>query len=460
MLEFGVKFMEIHDNIFEKGKISNLLLKFAVPSVFALLISEFYNMVDTAYVGHYIGPDAIAGLTVAFPIQRLLIALGLLVAVGSSTYASRNMGEHNESEVKKVIITSLSLALVLVTVISFIIFIFKKPILYALGASIATYPLANQYVSIILFGGVFQSISAVICYLMISFGKTKALAYTNLIGVTFNIILNYIFVVSMCFGIKGSALATVISQIAAFIFACHHFEVIVKDFKIRFSIKCIRESISREILSGILTVGFSTFVIEFSDALVAVVLNNILYKEGGDSAIVMVGLITKISMFMFITIVGISSAIQPIIAYNYGAENYSRVKEVLNASIKIVTVVSLIFWAILMFFSKSILAFFLKDAILLETTVKAFRLCISLLPLVGIYYIVIYYYQAIGEAKKSFLLSIFRETVIFIPMAILFVQLFGITGVWAAYPVTDAIVSLTSIHLLYRHHKTSQVCTQ
>lgn len=408
-------------------------------------------MVDTVYVGHYIGSNAIATLTVVFPIQRLLIAIGFWIAVGSSTYASRSFGEHDVSEVKKTILTSLILTFVFITFVSVLILIFKTPLLYGLGASELTFPLAKKYLSIILIGGIFQSLATVVCYIMISFGETKALLYTNLIGVTLNIIINYIFIVKLGFGISGAAMATVLSQVMAFTFSVYKFRAIVKKFNIEFSMKAAFNSVNRGILNEIITVGFSTFIVEIADAAVAVVLNNILYKHGGDSAIVIVGLTTKISMFMFITIVGISSAMQPIIAYNYSAGNYDRVKEVLRTSIKAVTITSLMLWAMFMIFAKPIISFLLKDKILLNDAVNAFRICILLLPLVGVYYIGIYYYQAIGEAKRSFLLSIYREIVILIPLSMLFIQTFSVKGVWIAYPVTDVIVFLTSMYLLNRH---------
>lgn len=440
--------MGIDNKVFTQGNMNNLFIKFAIPAIFTLLISELYNMVDMVYVGRYIGTDAIAALTIAFPIQRLLMAVALLVSVGASTYTARSLGEKNIKELKKVILTALSLALILLTVISLIIFVFRTPILYALGASNITYALANDYVSIILIGGVFQALSVTLCYIMVSLGNTRTTLYTNLIGAGLNILINYILIAMIGMGIEGAAIATVFSQLIAFMFAFYKFNSVKKAFNLEFTIDSISYSITKDILAGIVTVGFSTFIIEIADALVAVVLNNILYAKGGDNAIVMVGVITKVSMFMFITIIGISSAMQPIVAYNFGAENYDRMKKALNLGIKAVTATSLIFWAILMTFSSSIIGIFLKDATLLDHTVKAFRACISLLPLVGIYYITMYYYQAIGNAKKSFLFSIYRETIVFIPLAILFVQIWGIKGAWAAYPVTDAIACLTSVYFL------------
>ncbi|ADK14587.1 MULTISPECIES: MATE family efflux transporter [Clostridium] len=440
--------MEIENNTLKQGKIRKLLLKFAIPSVFALLVSELYNIVDTVYVGHYIGVTTLAAITIAFPIQKLLVALGLLIAVGASTYAARSLGEKNYSEFKKIVFTSFSLVLISLTIVSLIIFIFRRPIFYVLGADNLTYPLVNKYVSILLLGGIFQSLSVVACYIMISLKKTKALLYTNLIGVTLNILINYILIVKLHFKIEGAAIATVLSQITAFTFAFYKFKNIIREFHMEFSMHSIHNSVTKEIIWGIITVGFSTFIIEIEDALVTVVLNNLLYTEGGESAIVMVGVITKISMFLFVTIIGISSAMQPIVAYNFGAENYDKVKKVLNTSIKVVLITSFALWSIFMLFPNYIIGFFLNDTTLLNKTVKAFRLCICLIPLTGIYYVVINYYQAIGEAKKSFLLSIYREIIVFIPLAILLVQLFGIKGAWAAYPITDASAVLTSFYFL------------
>jgi Na+-driven multidrug efflux pump len=207
-------------------------------------------------------------------------------------------------------------------------------------------------------------------------------------------------------------------------------------------------ALNKSLIGGIAAVGFSTFIIEISDAVVAVILNNLLVSEGGDAAVIIVGVITKISMFMFITIIGISSAMQPIVAYNYGAGNYAKMKEALKMAIITVTIASLAFWAVFMIFASPIIGFFLKDEHLLAEAVVAFRICISILPVIGIYYICIYYYQSIKDSKRSFLLSIYRQMVIFIPTAVLFIQLFGIKGAWLAYPVSDIISFITSIQFI------------
>lgn len=440
--------MGADDKSFLSQKVDKLLFRFAVPAIFSLLVNEFYNIISTVFAGRYIGADAIGALTVEFPIQRFFIALGLLIAIGTSTYVARVIGQKDVGELRKVIVNSFILTLTSLILISFLVFIFRNPILCALGASDKTYPLANTYVSIVLFGTVFQALSVVACYIITSFGKTKIMVYTNLIGVLLNILFNYILVTQMQIGIKGSAIAAVVAQIVSFIFVISKFIYINKKLNIKISDKFILESLNVDVLNQIIVGGFSTFIVEFSDAIVSAVLNNVLYASGGDSSIIIVGIIGKVSMFLYITMIGISYGMQPIVGCNFGAGNYKRVKSTLKISLKSVIVTSTVFCMIFIHFSYSIIGFFLKDSELLVQTVSAFKVCVSMLPLLGIYYVIMYYYQAIGEAKKSFLLSIYREMVIFIPLAVLLARVFGMKGAIMAYPITDSIVILTSIYFI------------
>ncbi|MEG0307293.1 MAG: MATE family efflux transporter [Clostridium sp.] len=440
--------MGINPNIFLDNKPYRILLKFAIPAIFSLFVAELYNMVDTVFVGRFIGPNAIGALTVAFPIQRFLIAMSFLIAIGASTYVSRFSGEKEPKKVKGTIINSILIIILIQTIIPFILFLFRGTILYKLGASDVTYGLTNSYVSIIFLGALFQGLTIVCSYIMTALGNSKIGLYANSIGAVLNIIIDYLLVAHFSIGIAGAAIATVFSQFIGLLFVLYKFKDVIKHFEIKFSLKQIIYSIDISLLKGLVAVGFSTFVIEISDAVVAVVLNNLLIVEGGDAAIIIVGVITKISMFMFIAIIGISSAMQPIVAFNFGAGNHSKVKSVVKASIKTVTVVSLMFSAILMYFAPQMISLFLTDVSLLPEAVRALRICISLLPLVGFYYVGIYYYQAIGEAKKGFRLSLFRQLIVFIPLAVVFVNTFGIMGAWIAYPASDLISAVSSFYLL------------
>lgn len=440
--------MGVNDNTFEGNNIGKTLLKLAVPLVLSLLVAELYNLVDTIFVGRYVGHNAIGALTIAFPIQRLLISVGILVAVGTSTFISRSLGEKNYDNVKKGILNSISLTIMAIIAISILIYIFRKPIIYKLGASEILYPIVEEYISIILLGGLFQSLTVVFSYILTSLGNTKIGLYANMIGAIINIIIDFILVAHFNIGIRGAAIATSISQLLGFLYAYYEFQKVKRNLQLKFSF-----TLDLNLVWIIISVGFSSFIVEFSDAINAGILNNLLHAKGGDEAVIILGVVTKLSMFMYITIIGISSAMQPIIAYNYGAENYKKMKKALKVAIIAVMGTSIVFWIGFFIFATPIIGFFLKEQALLPRAVKAFRLCISLLPSVGIYYITIYYYQALGESRKSFLLSIYRQIIIFIPIAIVLIGKLGVLGAWISYPLSDIISAITSIYFIKKAQK-------
>lgn len=427
---------------FTTENISKLVLRFSIPVIISLLVAEMYNMVDSLFVGRVVGAKGIAALTIAFPVQRLFQAISLLVAIGASTAVARSSGENNYSKIKKIVPNAF---IILISMILFLIlgmFIFKDSIIMKLGCSEAIFPYANTYISIILIGVLFQGLTFLISYILTSFGDTKIILLSTSIGAMFNIVLDYIAVVILNYGVGGAAFATVVSQIIAFIYALIKFIHIKNKMNLKLTGK-----LDKSISKAIVFVGFSTFVIEISDAVVAVILNKILVQMGGDAAIIAVGLISRISMFLFINIIGISSAMQPIAAYNYGAEMYNRVKEIVKFSVKLVTISSVILWGLTMIFTKQLISVFVNDMDIINYTTGAFRVVVALLPCIGIYYVTIYYYQARGMAKTSFLLSIFRQIVVFIPLLYIMVYGFGlgIMGAWIAYPISDVISLIISI---------------
>lgn len=449
-ISFEVKIMLSGGNTVEENKefvrenVGKLLFKFAVPAIFSMLVAEMYNMVDSLFVGQVIGAKGIGALTIAFPVQRLFLAIAMLVAIGTSTAVSRSLGENDYSRIKRIIPNAIVVLLSMSIFFIFTILIFREDVLMKLGSSETIFPYAKTYISIILFGVVFQGLGVLMSYILTSFGEAKVILVSTSIGAVFNIIIDYLLVIVFNFGIGGAAVATVLSQIVAFIYALIKFLQIKKQMNLKLNME-----LDKSIYKGIILTGFSTFIIEISDAVVAVFLNKILVEMGGDNAIVALGLITRVSMFLFITIIGISSAMQPIAAYNYGARRYDRVKKIIKFSVKSVTISSIILWALMMIFTKQIIGVFVNDAEIINYTAKAFRIVVSMLPSIGIYYIAIYYYQAMGMAKLSLLLSIFRQIIIFIPVVYIMVYGFGFGVVWAwvSYPISD-IISL-GISLIY-----------
>ncbi|HEY5563713.1 MAG TPA: MATE family efflux transporter [Clostridiaceae bacterium] len=429
------------NKIFGEEKIGKLLLRFSIPAIISLMVAEMYNVVDSIFVGRAIGANAIGALTIAFPIQRLFLAISMLIAIGTSTYVARSCGEGNFENLRSIIPNAIVLMLIIVSVVGIGIFTFQDKIILSLGASKNTFPLTKDYVSIILLGVMFQAFTLIASYTITALGNTKIVLISTFIGAIFNVIINYFLVTMFSFGVKGAAIATVSSQIIAFIYVLKQFMKMKNGIK--FSIKF---TLNKAVTIGIICVGFSTFIIEISDAVVAAILNNLLSSYGGDLAIITVGLTTRISMFLFMTVIGISSAMQPIAAYNYGAGDYTRLKEVVKKSIIAVSVSSTLLWAIFMIFSKQLIGLFITDVVIIEEASKALRIIIAVFPCLGIYYLSIYYCQAINRVRASFLLSIYRQLIMFIPLAYLLVSGLGIgvVGAWLAYPVSDVISFITA----------------
>lgn len=437
--------MKINRNIFKSENTDKLLIKFAVPTIIALLVIELYNMVDTIYVGRCLGSTAIGALAIAFPIQRLISALGLLVAVGSYTAASRYLGEKNYDDLKAVIKNSLVLTILIMSAITSILYFLLDPVIVGLGASSSILPYARDYIGIVIFGGIFQSLAIVMCYIITALGNPRITLKATGLGAVLNIILDYLLVAHYPLGVKGAAISTVLSQLASFLYAWYKFNYVKKDLNLGWKLR-----LNCDISSEIILVGFSTFVIEISDAVVAVLLNNLLLSYGGDKALIIIGVTTRISMFLFITVIGISSSMQPIAAFNYGADNYDKVKDVVKKSIDYVAVSSALVWLIMMAFPQYIIGFFMVDPELLADTIRILRIIISIFPVVGVYYVAIYFYQAMGEGRGSFLLSIYRQIVVFIPLMLIMAKSMGLMGIWLSFPISDIISCLTGIYYIKR----------
>ena len=245
-------------------------------------------------------------------------------------------------------------------------------------------------------------------------------------------------------------MATVLSQIIGFIYAYYHFIEVKKKFNLSFGF-----NFNMPIWNEITTVGFSAFIVEAEDGILIAILNNLLLKHAGDMGVIVLGVISKLSMFMFINMLGMASAMQPIAAYNLGAKNYKRLKEVAKKTIIYSFLTSAGLWAITMIFTPQLISIYVKDKIILEESVKAFRIMVSIIPLISLYYVSIYYFQALGKAKKSFSVSILRQLIILLPVSIVLIRVFdlGALAVWISYPISDLISSITAVIMMIKESK-------
>lgn len=434
-----------NNKLFGEEKIGKLLLRFSIPIIISFLVSELYNMVDTLFVGRTVGGYGIGGLVLVFPIQRIIIALSVMIAVGTSTAFSRSNGQNNMDQSRKIVRNGFSLSFLLMVSITAIIYIFSEKILLGLGASHQTLPYAKDYLDIIIFGSTFLSLTTFISNIMISVGNNKVSIISTSIGAIINIILDYILVVEFKIGVKGAAIATMVSQIIGFSYAYYNYSKVKKEFKIPSGFE-----FDKRLIKAIILVGLSAFIIESEDGVLMAVRNHLLLNTVGDNGIIVLGVISKVYMFLFITMFGIASAMQPIAAFNVGAKNYKRLKTVMQKTSIYAFLTSMIMWLIAMIYTPQLISIFVKEPEIISESVKAFRIVVAALPMASIYYVSIFYFQALGKAKTSIFLSISKQLILTIPISVILVKVFhlGAMGVWLAYPISDILASIASYMLI------------
>lgn len=435
---------------FENEKVGILLLKMSLPVMLSMLVSELYNMIDTIFVGNYVDPSGVGALSVVFPIQRIIIALSMMIGIGTSTAFTRARGAQDYDSARNIITNGFTLVLAVMLPLTVFIYFNAESVLSFLGGNGAILSYGVEYLSFIIFGSIFLSWTIFTSNIMISLGKTKISIMSTAIGAIMNFFIDLVLVKYLHMGVKGAAVATFVSQIAGFLFAYYHLSKLKREMNVERGFK-----FSYKYVFAILAVGVSAFIVEAEDGILMAVLNNLLDTVAKDEGIIILAVITKVYMFLFVTLFGISSGMQPIAAYNLGAKNYVRLKEVLRKTIIWATLVTGIMWAFSMIFSRQIIRVFIADELIIQKAIPAFRMMVAVFPLISVYYIAIFYFQALGIAKKSIVLSVLRQIVIMIPLSIFLVITLnmGADGVWLSYPIADGMVFVIGTFMLYKEFK-------
>ncbi len=431
-----------------------LLFKFSVPSITGMVIIALYNFVDTLFVGRAVGPDAIAGLTIVLPVLIFIIAIGLLTGVGAASVVSRSLGKGDK---EKAIIAGgdsfiLNTIFNIVTIIP--IYFFSEEILRFLGASSEVLPYARDYLEVMLFGFLFLSFSINGSSLIRAEGKPRASMYEMILGAVTNVILDYFFVMVFGWGVKGAAIATVISHIISTIYFVVFFMSSKSIFKIKLNIFRIRKSISREILS----LGFSSFLMQVVGSVAFLLFIRVVRQYGGDVYIAITGIGIRIIDLIFMPILGISQGFSPIVGFNYGAKLYPRVKKVLSEAFIWTSVIASIGFIIMVIFPESLLRIFTSDINVIESGAGPLRLIAMLAPLWSFPILGSTFFQAIGKARPALFITLCRDLFFFIPAIFILPVFFNLLGVWISWPVTDfccffitAILLIKEIRIINRN---------
>lgn len=435
---------------FENEKTSRLLITFALPIILELLVFEMYNLVDTFFVGRFVHKSAIAALMVVYPIQRLYCSLSVLIGVGASTMLSRTLGARGEAESRAIIRNGFLLMSVVTLSLVIATFLFPEFILSALGAQAEILPEAISYLKYISTGAMFIGLTTYMAYILLSFGDTKVSVIATSIGAVGNIILNTIWIFIFHMGVSGAGLGSLLSQFMGFVYAFVRFKKLSGDIQLK-----MKGEFMLKLSPAILLGGLSAFIIEAEDSVVIGVLNRILAGSMGNDGIVILGLIMKVYMFIFIALFGVVSAMQPIAAYYYGAGRKDKLQELMNRTLVYSFLSTLILWLLFQLFSKQMVGFFLSDSLIIEKAACALRTVVAVFPVVSLYYMGIFYFQARGNSGISLVGSLLRQMIILLPTAYFLSRVMGLggQGVWLAYPVTDILSTLVMSLMIKKETK-------
>ena len=433
----------IKDELKEE-KIWRLIVKYSVPAILAMMVTSLYNTVDRAFIGSMkdVGALAISGLGVTMPILTILGAFCVGLAVGGSTNIAIKLGEGNKEEAEKSLGNTVAIELLVGIVMMIISIFYLEDILYFFGASNDTIKYSMDYMSVIMCGAWFNLPGFAMNSAIRAEGNPKFASNMMIIGCLLNLILDPIFIFGFGMGIKGAALGTVICQLVICLWSGYYFTFGKSNLKLK--LKNIR--IESKIIKGIVVIALTPFCMELASGFIHLITNKVLKLYGGDLAIGAMTAITSINLLFLMPVYGISQGMQTIIAYNYGAKQFDRAKKALSIGILgAAGILSFGLIAILLF-PKHFISIFTKDARLMELALNGISIYSLTLPAVGICILGTVYFQSIGSAKKSIVLSLLRQVIVFIPLILIVPKYFGLNGVWAAQPLAD-IVSMIIIGL-------------
>lgn len=432
-------------------KISTLLRQYAVPGIIAQTAASLYNMVDSIYIGHIpgVGSAAISGLAVTFPLMNLSAAIGTLVGVGAMTLISVLLGQRNYGAAQKILSNVLTLNLVIGAAFSVVTLSFLDPILRFFGASDATLPFARDYMFIILLGNAFTHLYHGFNGLIRSSGHPRTAMALTLFTVLANALLDPVFIFVLGLGIRGAALATILCQLAALGYTFWFF------FDRRRLLHFTRPvfQIDRRIAKQSLAIGIGPFLMNVAASLVALFINQQLGRYGGDLSIGAYGIINRLAMFFVMICMGFNQGLQPIAGYNYGARQYSRVKEIFVLTAKWEVLVTTLCFLMSEFIPRTAVSLFTSDPELIGLAARGLRIMNIGFALVGFGMVTGNFFQCLGMVRKSIFLSLSRQLLFLLPLIYTLPLWLQETGVWVSFPISDilnVIISAVMIARLFR----------
>lgn len=419
--------------------IKQLLIRQSVPASIGLLFMTVNILIDAIFVGRWIGSLAIAALSVVMPLTFFISSLGMAIGVGGSSVLSRSLGKGNKEKALAVFAHQLMMTFGIASL--FVIFglFFREEILYAFGANGAIKKPAEEFFLPILLAVPFQALCMMGNSVIRAEDKSRHAMIAMIISAVSNIVLDILFINILGWGIFGAALATAFSFFFCFLYILWFF-LYKSELRLHLSSFVFHKKIAGEIVS----LSFVTFARQGVISILAVLLNHTLFAFGGEHAVTIYGIISRLLMFALFPVLGITQGFMPIAGYNYGAENYGRVRETILTSIKYAGGLAIAIFIVILIFAKPITAVFTTDPVVISDTPSALRWVFAASPIIAVQLIGSAYFQSAGKATKALLLTLTKQGFFLIPLVLILPHFFGIFGVWVSFPIADILSTIVT----------------
>ena len=430
--------------------ISKLLIQQALPASIGILVMSLNILVDTIFVGNWIGSIAIAAINVVLPVSFFIAALGMAIGIGGASIISRALGANDSGKALKTFGNQITITLVLTISMVVLGLVFINELIPAFGGKGAIFEPAKVYYRIVLYGVPVLALSMMGNNVIRAEGKPKFAMIAMIIPSVGNLILDYLLINILDMGMEGAAWATTVSYICCFFYIVWYFKSNNSELKIDIS----HLGIDWPILKEMSALGFVTLARQAVVSVTYLLMNNILFDLGGESSVTVYGIIGRMLMFALFPVLGVTQGFLPIAGYNFGAGNYSRVRESIKLAILYACGVALLIFTVIMIFPEAIVSVFTQDELVLKDTPNAMRWVFAAVPIIGIQLIGSAYYQAIGKATPAFLLTLTRQGFFFIPLVLIIPSYLGEIGVWLSFPIADTLSTLVTAYFLWRETRT------
>ena len=432
-------------------RIRKLLMQYAVPAVVAMTASSLYNMVDSIFIGHGVGPLAISGLALTFPLMNLAAAFGSLVGVGAATLISMRLGQRDYATAQRVLGNVVMLNLLLGVGFGLVALLFLDPILYFFGASDATIGYAREYMTVILLGNVITHMYLGLNSVLRASGHPRKAMYATINTVVINTVLDPIFIYGFGWGIRGAAIATVLAQIISLVWQFRLLSDCSELIHFRRGIYRLRRRIVRDVLA----IGMSPFLMNLTACFIVILINKGLKTYGGDLMIGAYGIVNRLAFVFVMIVMGVNQGMQPIAGYNFGAQQYDRVLRVLKLTIVCAVGITTAGFLVGEFAPRLAVSLFTSDEELIRLSVEGMRIVFVFFPIIGFQMVATNFFQSIGMAGKAIFMSLSRQLLFLMPGLLFLPRFFEVStpwdgswGVWCAMPLSDFLATVVAFFML------------